>query len=505
MEKINSEKDTILVWLDFGPYSYLNMGIITELYKLQKFDFIGIVTTKQDLSFFKNQKIILFKKLFYYPECYIGKTTYNLEKLKKAENEFGLNLWLDIFADRSFYKFWTDFHKFTRDEILIVIENSLEFFIDILEKYKPKKILMQHAGENVSNLLLYRVSKKIGIETLMPINLHLKNRIHISNNFTSDEISDDFLKSITNYSEKIINYDKDFLKKSHHANTLKILADFDSGIPTFSKKIKHYIKRLSIDLEPIYKNKGKTKSNMLIHRIVNYIETNKREKFLERNASKIIKKEKILYFPLQSEPEATILAFSSFYSNQIVLIETIAKSIPIDSILYVKEHPFQKEKFWRSIDEYQKIINIPNVRLIHPSVNSLEIIEKCQGVITISGSTGFEALFYQKPVIIFGDEHYDKLSMVTKIKKINNLPQEIKNALNNFKFNQNELNVFVEILNKHSLSIPYASMLKDGVSLSSIQRNGEDFNITNTHFQKFVKKYQKEFQLIAKTIFSRFS
>ena len=84
MEKINLEKniedssyqgnDTILVWLDFGPYSYIHLGIISELNKLKKYDFIGIVTKHQDLSYFQNQKFIQFKELFYYPEYYIGKS-----------------------------------------------------------------------------------------------------------------------------------------------------------------------------------------------------------------------------------------------------------------------------------------------------------------------------------------------------------------------------------------------------------------------------------------------
>ena len=260
--------------------------------------------------------------------------------------------------------------------------------------------------------------------------------------------------------------------------------------PSFAlRKIKHYFNRLSNDLEPTYNNIGKTKFNMLVHRINNYFEISKRKKFLDNNASRNIEEGKFLYFPLQSEPEATLLAFAPFYSNQISLIETVAKAIPIDSLLYVKEHPTQKDKFWRSIKDYKKIIDIPNVKLLHPKVNSLELVERSQGVIAISGSTGFEALFYKKPVIIFGDEHYEKLSMVTKIKEIGNLSQEIKNALMNYKFNQNELNIFMKIFNELSLQVRYASIMKDGVSLSAIQRNGENFDLTNMHFKKYTIKY----------------
>jgi len=505
LEKIvsNEKKETILVWLDFGPYSYINLGIISELKKLKEFDFIGIVATHQDLSFFQKQKFISFKKLLYYPDCYIGKTEYNIDKIKKIEETLDLDLWKDIFSERSFYKFWTDFHKFTREEILVIIEKSLSFFIDIINEYQPKKLLMQQPGENVSNLLLYRIAKKMNVEIFLPINLHLKNRIHISNNLTSKEISDEFIKLKKDNKNKIKKYDEKYLEKNEHTETLKIVSNFDSSIPTFSKKINYYIKRMSIEREPTYNNLGKTKIKLLKNRIKNHFIIKKRVKFLDNSATKIIKPEKFFYFPLQSEPEATILALSPFFSNQITLIETIAKAIPIDSVLYVKEHPIQKEKLWRSIEDYKKIIDIPNVKLIHPSINSLKLVKESQGIISISGTTGFEGLFYKKPVIIFGNEHYDQISMVTKIKKISNLSQEIKNAITNFKFNEDELNLFMEILNKFSLSVPYASIMKEGVSLSSIQRNGENFDITNTSFEKFVEKYQKSFSLIARTILSK--
>ena len=137
-------------------------------------------------------------------------------------------------------------------------------------------------------------------------------------------------------------------------------------------------------------------------------------------------------------------------------------------------------------------------------MNAQKILEKSQGVIAISGATGFEALFYRKPVILFGDEHYDKLSMVTKIQVINDLPQKIKSALSNFKFNEREFGIYMKVLKQYALPVPYYSILKEGVSLSSIQRNGQEFSVTNFHFQKFYEKYDKYFKLIANTMFSRF-
>jgi len=52
-----SEKETIFVWLDFDTYSYFHLGLISKLYKLEKFDFIGIISRKQIWDFLKNKNL----------------------------------------------------------------------------------------------------------------------------------------------------------------------------------------------------------------------------------------------------------------------------------------------------------------------------------------------------------------------------------------------------------------------------------------------------------------
>ena len=493
-----SSKETIIVWLDFGPYPYFYLGVISELSKLEKFDFIGIVTRKQDMEFIEKQKFVEFKKIFYYPDCYIKKSKFNINNLKKIEDDFDLNIWLNIFSDRSFNKFWTDFHKFTREEILIIIENSLMFFKDILEKEKPKMVLLQTPGENVSNVLLYELARKMNIKTLMPTDIHYRDHMHICSDHKNSDISNKIEQIKDNFDESLEIYDKEFVTKS--PSIIKAISGFDSSIKSFSQKINHYSKRVSNNLEPIYLNVGKTKYRLIENRLRNIFEVKKRKQFLDNYAEKTLDNEKFLYFPLQSEPEASIQMNTPFYTNQINLIETIAKAIPVDYVLYVKEHPLQEIKLWRSVDDYKKIIDIPNVRFLHPSVNAQEVLEKSQGVISLFGATGFEALFYQKPVILFGDEYYDKLSMVTKIEKITDLSQQIRNALNDFKFSERELSMFVKILKEFALPVPYYSILKDGVLISATQRNRNDFYLTNLEFTKFIKKWEKEFIILAKTI-----
>ncbi len=499
----NLEKENIVVWLDFDAYAYINFGIISALSKLDKSNLIGIVATKQDMSFFQNQQIVEFKKLFYYPECYIKKSSFDINALKDYEKKYDLHLWLDVYSVRSFYKYWTEFHKFTKEEIFSIIQNTIFFFIGILEKFNPKLLLMQIPGENISNLLLYRIAKKMGIKVLFPNAVYMHNKMVITDNLVIKEISDKYKKLIPNFDDESSIYDEEFIKKQNFAENWKIQSSNRFGTSSFSQKINHYISRLSSESEPIYKNIGKTKLKMIKYKFQNHFEIKKRKEFLDANSIKTIEDNKFIYFPLQSEPEAKILVTASYYSNQVTLIENIAKSIPIEYILYVKEHPIQKEKLWRTIDDYKKIIALPNVKLVHPNVSSLELISKSHMVISIAGGTGFEALFYKKPVLLFTDEYYDELSVVTKIKTFTELPNYIRNALRDFKFSNKELNALMQVLNDETISVPYFSILKDGTALSSIQRYEHNFNLTVKHFEKFYSMYKNHFELIAQTIYSK--
>ena len=498
-----NKPSNVLVWLDQGPYSYINLAVVESLSKLDEFNFFGIVATHQDLDFFNNQKIIPFNEIMYYPDCYINKSSIDIDYLKKSEKDFDLNLWLDVYGERFFHKHRTHFHKFSKSEILIIIENSIRFFSELLHRINPKLIVMQTAGENIANVLLFKIAKKLKIKILMINPIHIHNRIVVSDNLISSEISDEFQKIILNFNEKLQNYGSDYIKDQSLLETIKVQNAFNFDNSSTTQKFLHYISRISNDPEPIYQNIGKTKSKMIKSKLSANIETKKRKVFLDKNSFYEVEDQNFLYFPLHTEPESKILAISPFFSNQLALIENIARSIPVDFILYVKEHPGQELKQWRSIEFYKKILDLPNVKLIHPSVNSQELISKCSCVISITGSTGFEALFYKKPVILFADEYYDCLSMVSKVNNIVNLPNLITRNLTSFEFNNKEFNALMHSTNSQSIQLPYFQIMKDALTISLLQRIEKNYGLTEKEFNNFYEKYKDDFKLLGAEFFKK--
>ena len=80
----------------------------------------------------------------------------------------------------------------------------------------------------------------------------------------------------------------------------------------------------------------------------------------------ISKNQKYVYFPLHVEPEKVLHLGAPLYTDQIAIIRNIAKYLPIDYILYVKEHPGMENEGWRDPKYFEKIKEIQNVQLIHP-------------------------------------------------------------------------------------------------------------------------------------------
>ena len=94
---------------------------------------------------------------------------------------------------------------------------------------------------------------------------------------------------------------------------------------------------------------------------------------------------------MATDLERHLLIDSPFYTNQIEVIRHVAKSLPIEYLLYVKENPSNVTRDWRDISQYKEIMNIPNVKLIHPNFSNIELLSNCDLVISIAFTFCFNA------------------------------------------------------------------------------------------------------------------
>ncbi|MHC4395567.1 MAG: capsular polysaccharide export protein, LipB/KpsS family [Planctomycetota bacterium] len=158
--------------------------------------------------------------------------------------------------------------------------------------------------------------------------------------------------------------------------------------------------------------------------------------------------ERYIFFPLQLQPEESVDVWGKWHSNQIATVEYISKALPLNYKLYVKEHRVALGKRKGLFSYYERLKHLPNVVLIHPFEDTHKLIKSADLVIVISGTTGWEALLYTKPVITLGNVFYNSSGLVDKVKNLGNLKDTINSALQNSRIDGGKLSKYLIALRK---------------------------------------------------------
>ena len=150
-----------------------------------------------------------------------------------------------------------------------------------------------------------------------------------------------------------------------------------------------------------------------------------RNRFYDAHAIQPDFSEAFVYLPLHFQPEASTVPMGGAYADQILLAELLSTRLPKDVLIYIKEHPRQSSWLDRTTQDYQRLIALPNVRLIARDVDTFQLREQCRAVATVTGSAGFEALFRGKPVLLFGFRFYQYARGVFRIHSAEDLKKAI--------------------------------------------------------------------------------
>ena len=155
-----------------------------------------------------------------------------------------------------------------------------------------------------------------------------------------------------------------------------------------------------------------------------------------------------IFFPLQLQPEQSIDIWGKWYSNQVATVEYISKSLPLNYKLYVKEHKVAVGKREGLFSYYNKLRRLRNVVLIHPFEDSHNLIKNADLVIVISGTIGWEALLYGKPVITLGNVFFNDSRLVYKVNSLCNLRRTVFHLLKNYQLDEDKLLKYLVALNR---------------------------------------------------------
>lgn len=114
-----------------------------------------------------------------------------------------------------------------------------------------------------------------------------------------------------------------------------------------------------------------------------------------------------IYIPMHYHPEATIEYWASdttFVDYLTSLIEVVRKLSDEGFNVYLKEHPAMCFRQDKSL--YKKLLNIKNVKIINPYVETGQVLDMFNNVAVWTGSTGIEALLNDKKVYFISSNYY---------------------------------------------------------------------------------------------------
>lgn len=274
------------------------------------------------------------------------------------------------------------------------------------------------------DIVLFYVSKYFSIKSI------ILNRTDFDNKFFFREdwkLMHPFKIDYKYYSLKKI----DFNKK-----------DGDSNFIEYSKKLNEKAKKnFQVDKNPInllfnyfkllkisinYYKGRKASSIFYLNKKTSWLDIliviNKRfkkDRFLKILYRKLTKEvdlnKEFVFFPLHFQPERSTDPEGLHFSNQLTAINLLRESLPSNVFLYIKEHPRQfdnqnfpdlRKNLYRDSVFYKTICNLKNTKLVDINVDSNLLIEKAKAVVTLTGSSGWQAIQKLKPAIIFGYPWY---------------------------------------------------------------------------------------------------
>ncbi|KER07008.1 Capsule polysaccharide biosynthesis protein [Marine Group I thaumarchaeote SCGC AAA799-E16] len=488
---MSKEKNKILVWLEDHTYHF---GITKFIQELSDSKIYAIISANPSAKkFYQKQDLLRLEKSWYIRDSInLKNKNFDLSFLQNFEKKYDISIWKLVSGER-FFNNYSKYHQFTHDEILSILEQEIKFYEKILSETKPRYLIMR-IPEFQDIHLLYLMSKKLGITPLLLDYTRFGYRCLINSvpdavvDFKSTSVPKN-LENFTQLLNRVQNY------STQHS--LAITKRRGSKKNFLKAGLKFLLSSESKEFQNYYQNLDKSKLNVFLTEMNSVKQHSKHKSFIDKNFLKSLKNNiPFIYFPLHFEPEQTTLIKTPYYTNQIEVITNIAKSLPIEFSLFVKEHPAMRLSGWRKISEYKKILKLPNVQLIHPSLSNSEIIPKSSLVITISGTSGLEAAFYKKPSIIFTKVNYSNLSSVYLMKNWQELPDLILDALNT-EVNLSELNQYVNHV--ESISFPFDAWGLEQMSDDYFAVGGflSGSNLSIESMSDFLEKNKSTFTLLA--------
>ncbi len=471
-------KACIVLQNQYSKIGHAIANVLKEQYGVTEFS--AYVFSRGAEEFVRTQKEISYNPILVDHELHknFKNEVIDNEYIKNFEKTYGLpQVWQHFYADRKLMMSIGPKEEttavidplYSHEDFLRIFQVRAKAIEKMLEETRPDFIFFFAIGA-LGHLILYQVAKKMGIPTFNIDFPRIANRMCISRDFnTLTEVVDTFEtfqkeKEKTEYHTEA----KELIEHFRKTGSLR-LQYMNVALGQLPKPIrilnpKHLIQSISYLftlLQNYLKSRnlfeyGMTNLNPLRFIWYKIKQYGRAIRGLDRLYKPLNWDEDFAFFPLHYEPELAILLLSPYYFDQLTLIRYIAQSLPLHYKLYVKEHPAMVSK--RQNWYYKELLKIPNVRLVNHRISSFEFIKRAKIITAITGTVGWEASIYGKPVITFGNVFYNALPFVKRVRSMEDLPSIIQDQLKKFKYNESAMVDFTAAVLKESVPFDFSNL-----------------------------------------------
>jgi len=485
-------KDKVIFWLsaDLLPFClayYLQKKIDGEIFAIYDL-------TNKPKKFFELQKLVNFSKIWFYHDHIRVNKVPEIKYIEKISEKYKLDLQEMVNNDRILNKY-NEYYNFSENQIQSILESECKLFEMVLDEIKPNYFITSETSLQPHNLF-YEICKKRGVKILMLNHANWKKYCYIS----QERHKIDFIKKIKKYninSTKLEDIQKLFeesrVSKYHKKFHKKIR---NSKIELIKAALK-YIFSSEKNSKTHYTYFGRNKLKVLYKECQDNIKKNKRKKFIDNNFFQQISiNEKFVYLPLHQEPERSLLIAAPKFSDQLLTIKQVSKNLPKNYELYVKEHPTQgPARNWRETSFYNEVMKLKNVKLFHPEFDSKLLLKNCELVISVGGTSSFEAAFFGKPSIIFADLGYSLIPSITRLNSYAELKQGIMNSLK-LKIDPNDVLDYVNMLEKNSFEFDIMNFETKYQNSFYMSGNLVDVEFDERMMKEFLIKNKEDLEIV---------
>ncbi len=432
--------------------------------------------------------------------------TPNLDLIGQLERELGNpNLWGPLVADRRVYfgkkcTYFQDYRpRFNHEQMLSLLQQSLLTMQRLFDEVRPD-FVVSFICVTYGEYVAYLFARSRGIPFLNLRPTRIQNYVTFG-----DTIFEPSRRIQANYERYLASDEEDGWTKrardyvdvvrAGHAKYEGVLKkspeprDGPAPARRLSSISRNFLKLLRAEYDYRFRSEWDNHQPghlipFLYRKVLNPMRVRKVER---RLAANMVTREHIdsldyVLYPLHTEPEVTLLVYSRNNLNQIEVIRNLSYSLPVGMSLVVKEHPASWGK--RPLSYYQKLLEIPNVVLAHPGLDSKQLVTHARMVATIAGSIGWEAVLRRKPVVVFGHTPYEFLPecMLRRVDSMERLGDELNDLMRSYHYREEAVIAYVASVMRHSAPVNFYSSLLgrpyaysgDEEGVDSAQRRNEE-------------------------------